>query len=361
MKKTMLFLFAGLMVFSCLNPKQRHTTVTIKENKFYINGELTYAGRYWEGYQIEGLIMNARLVQGIFDDLNPETRELFIYPDTRRWDPERNTNEFVDAMEEWFDHGMIAFTINLQGGSPTGYGNKSWYNSAFDENGNLRKEYFIRLEKILDKADELGMVVILGYFYFGQDQHLKDENAILNAVENATNWLFLKGYRNIIIEINNECDIREYDHAILKPGRVHELISHVKEMKHKHFSFPAGTSYSGGAIPDSNVIRVSDFVLLHGNGVDDPGRIMEMVEETKKVAGYHLQPIVFNEDDHDAFDQRENNFVAAVRSYASWGFFDFRRDGEAFEEGFQSVPVDWGIHSERKKAFFNKVKEITGK
>jgi hypothetical protein len=28
--------------------------------------------------------------------------------------------------------------------------------------------------------------------------------------------------------------------------------------------------------------------------------------------------------------------------------------------GFQSVPVDWGINSERKKGFFNLVKEITG-
>jgi hypothetical protein len=36
-------------------------------------------------------------------------------------------------------------------------------------------------------------------------------------------------------------------------------------------------------------------------------------------------------------------------------------EGEEFEDGFQSVPVDWGITSERKKAFFGKLKEITGK
>jgi hypothetical protein len=33
--------------------------------------------------------------------------------------------------------------------------------------------------------------------------------------------------------------------------------------------------------------------------------------------------------------------------------------GEAFAQGFQSVPVDWGIHSARKMGFFGKVKEIT--
>ena len=40
------------------------------------------------------------------------------------------------------------------------------------------------------------------------------------------------------------------------------------------------------------------------------------------------------------------------------GFFDFRRENEGFDEGYQSVPVNWGISSERKKEFFNKVKEI---
>ena len=33
-------------------------------------------------------------------------------------------------------------------------------------------------------------------------------------------------------------------------------------------------------------------------------------------------------------------------------------EGESFEEGFQSVPIDWGINSARKNSFFNKVKEI---
>ena len=32
--------------------------------------------------------------------------------------------------------------------------------------------------------------------------------------------------------------------------------------------------------------------------------------------------------------------------------------GEGFDEGYQSVPVNWGISSERKKAFFSILKEI---
>jgi hypothetical protein len=54
-----------------------------------------YTGRTWKGHRIEGLLFNSRMVQGIFDDLNPQTRERFVHPDTGRWDPDRNTGEFV--------------------------------------------------------------------------------------------------------------------------------------------------------------------------------------------------------------------------------------------------------------------------
>jgi len=33
---------------------------------------------------------------------------------------------------------------------------------------------------------------------------------------------------------------------------------------------------------------------------------------------------------------------------------------EGYEDGFQSVPVDWGISSERKKGFFRLLANITG-
>ena len=49
-----------------------------------------------------------------------------------------------------------------------------------------------------------------------------------------------------------------------------------------------------------------------------------------------------------------------VESGASWGFFDYRRVRERFEDGFQSLPVDWTISSARKRGFFGLLKEITG-
>ena len=94
----------------------RKTTVSIVGDSFQINGKPTYAGREWRGHKIEGLLMNSRMVQGIFDDRNPETISRWAYPDTQKWDADRNTREFIEAMPEWRKHGLLAFTINFQGG-----------------------------------------------------------------------------------------------------------------------------------------------------------------------------------------------------------------------------------------------------
>ncbi|MFC5408822.1 hypothetical protein ACFPMF_05855 [Larkinella bovis] len=343
-----------------MKPPKRKTTVSIVGDQFYINGKPTFQGRSWKGHKIEGLLPNSRMVQGIFDDLNRETRSKWAYPDTKTWDPNRNTDEFIVAMPVWKAHGLLSFVLNLQGGSPEGYSkDQPWINSMFNPDGSWDPSYSNRLKKILDKADELEMVVMLGLFYFGQDHYLKNEAAVIKAVDNTLEILADGGYRNVIIEINNECD-NKYDHAILKPERVHELIQRVKAKKVRGHRFLVSTSYGGGKIPRENVVREADYLILHGNGVKDPARIIGMVEQTRAVPGYRKMPILFNEDDHFDFDKPANNFQAATSAYASWGFFDYRMKGEGIDEGYQSPPVNWQISSPRKKAFFDYLKEITG-
>lgn len=335
------------------------TEVSIRGDMFLINGLPTYQGRVWKGHKIEGLLLNARLVQGIFDDRNPATVRKWAYPDTGKWDPERNTREFIAAMPEWKRHGLLAFTINLQGGSPQGYSrDQPWHNSAFEADGALRVDYTARLERIINRADELGMVVILGYFYFGQDERLKDEAAVIRAADAATRWLFEHRWRNVLVEVNNECNVR-YDHAILRPERVHELIERVKGVMQQGRRLLVGTSYGGGTIPRENVVRASDFLLMHGNGVSEPGRLAVMVRRARAVPGYAPKPILFNEDDHFDFEKPENNFLAAVGEYASWGYFD---PGESnYRDGYQCPPVNWGINTERKRAFFRLLADMTGR
>jgi hypothetical protein len=339
----------------------RKTSVTIVGDAFHVNGRPTLQGRIWRGYRVEGLLPNSRMVQATFDDLNADTRGRWTYPDGKAWDADRNVREFVAAMAEWRNRGLLAVTINLQGGSPEGYSKgQPWLNSAFTADGALRPDYAARLERVVDEADRIGMVVILGLFYFGQDQVLRDEAAVIRAVDTAVRWVLDRGYRHVLIEVDNECDGRTYDHDVLKPARVPELIERVRRTTVDGRRLLVSTSFEGDKVPTVGVVRASDFVLLHGNGVSNPDRIVALVAQTRAVPGAAGKPIVFNEDDHYDFEKPWNNMVAATSVRASWGFFDFRRQGETSDEGYQSVPVSWGISSERKRGFFDLVAEMSG-
>jgi hypothetical protein len=83
-----------------------------------------------------------------------------------------------------------------------------------------------------------------------------------------------------------------------------------------------------------------------------------MVDRTRALPGYREMPILFNEDDHFDFDQPRNNMLAALGEYASWGYFDPGQSN--YRDGYQSPPVNWGLSSDRKTAFFGKMAEITG-
>ena len=335
------------------------TAIHIHEDQFYIDGKPTYQGRYWRDWKIEGLLMNSRMIQATFDDENPETCSRWIYPDTGIYDAGRNTNEFIAALPVYRQHGLLAVTINFQGGSPEGYSqDQPWINTAFNPDGSFKPTYLDRMHQVIAALDANGMVAILGIFYFGQDQHLVDESAVIRAVDNTINWVFDHGFKNVLIEVNNECNIPAYQHPILMPDRIHELIEQIKQTKRGGHRLLVGTSYGGDFVPLENVVRSSDFLLLHGNGVSDPNRIVEMVDQVRAVLGYKSMPILFNEDDHFDFDKDWNNYIAAVSRYASWGFFDPGENN--YNDGFQCPPVQWMPNTARKRGYLQLLDDITG-
>jgi len=370
------------------------TKINIIEDRFLINNEITYKGKYFKEKSIEGLLFNSRMVNAIFDDENNFTKKLWKYPDTNIWDPERNTTEFIKMLPIYKSYGLISFTLNLQGGAPLGYyrlkefkkylitnninvpdekiwkglpskESQPWNSSGFNSNGELKENYLNRLSRIIKAADENKMVVILGLFYFGQDERISNENGVINAVKNTVNWVLENKYTNILIEINNECNVPRYEHEILQPHRVHELIKIAKNIKFRDKNLYVGTSYGGNKIPDINVTKESDFVLLHGNGVNNPIRISEMINQTRELPNWKKMPIVFNEDDHFNFSDKNNNFFQALSSYASWGYFDpgSGAGGNAvlgdYKNGYQLPPINWEINTQRKKDFFKYLYEIT--
>jgi len=367
--------------------------VSIRGDGFLINGEPTYKGRKYNGRKVEGLLMNVRAVQAIFDDMNPETRSRWVYPDKKTWDPERNTNEFVAALPEWRSNGLLAISLNLQGGTPGGFGRGGarggpapdagqgaapagrgrgsgrppLENSAISPDGSLKPAYMARLMRVIDKADELGMIVILGYFYFGQDQRVQDEASVKQAVANATDWLFDRGYKNVLVEVNNECN-EGYHHEILRPGRITELINFVRNRTRNGRRFLVTTSWPGtdsrGARenPDtpatSAVTGASDFLLLHGNGPADNEVIRKMIRATRGFSTFRTMPVLINEDPNFNFNESSNHILTALDEYVSWGYYDQGQNN--YQDGYQSPPVNWGINTDNKRQFFAKVREITG-
>lgn len=71
-----------------------------------------------------------------------------------------------------------------------------------------------------------------------------------------------------------------------------------------------------------------------------------MVDEVRGRPSYRPMPVLFNEDDHFDFDRPQNNMLAVLSRYASWGYFD---PGQSdYQIGYQRPPVDWGINTEEK-------------
>ena len=187
------------------------------------------------------------------------------------------------------------------------------------------------------------------------------------AVTNTVDWLLAQNATNVLIEIGNEVDLENvWAHPIIAAPRCHELIELAQ--KRGNGKLLVSTSLIGIDAPPAATVAAADFLLPHGNRVHGPDGhfqpsphgIRLQLARWRASPAYRGQPIVYNEDDHFEFDKPDNHFVAAVEGGASWGFFDYRMSRERFEDGFQSLPVDWTISSKRKRAFFGLLKEITG-
>jgi len=346
-------------------PGSRATSVAIAGNAFHINGKPTYPGRSFRGSKVEGQLFTSRMVNCIINDQNPETRGMWAWRDGP-WDPERNTSEFIAALPLYRSRGLTSIAFNVQGGSPMGYGwNQPWHTSGYTPDGRLLPDYRLRLLRVLDAADANGMVAVLGFFYVSATPALADEAAFIRAADEITDLVCDGGYTNVLIEVANEADISRWTAETIKPARSHELVARVQTRSKGRVKTPAGrllvsTSFATAAPLPERLLQTADYVLYHGNGLPTPQAVHARAKQIRSTTGYRGQPLLINEDDHFDFDKPENNMLAAVEEYSGWGYFDYRQIRERFEDGYQSLPVDWGINSVRKKAFFSLLAEVTG-
>ena len=333
-----------------------HTTVAIQGTQFLVNGELTSPGK-----PAQGMLLNTRMAQGIFDDENAATAVEWRYPDTHTWDPQRNTNELVAMLPTYAQHGIRMITVGLQGGCPSTSppcpgGDHAWIVSAFKADGSLKPAWMNRLNQVITAADRNGIVVMVQFFYHGQNQRVNDPDtttAQKAAVNNITDWLVNGGYSNVLVETANECDAGFSDY--LDGGNCANEANVVKQVQDRSGGkLKVSVSWKGGEQPSDEVITQEDFVLLHGNGIDGT-QLHALIASTRQSAAYKANPtpIVVNEDSTSVA-----NLDASVASGVSWGYLDTGQNN--YLDGFQRVPVNWTINTDAKKAFFAETLKLAG-
>jgi len=269
-----------------------HTQVSIVGGRWYLNREVTYRGA-----KAEGLLLNVRMVNATFEDQRrPE------------FNAKANTDEFIARIPDYVEHGVRAFTLNLQGCTP---GYEGAVNSAFNGDGSLRDEYMRRAERVVEACDRHGAVVILGCYYQRQDQLLKDDEAVRAGVVNVVRWILASGISNVVLEIANEFGHDGFDRGILK--RAEGQVELIRLARRTAPRLLVSTSGLGDGILNESIERESDFLLIHFNSTrleDIPGRIAALK--------HYGKPIVCNED-QKVGEQGVKAAELCVANGASWG------------------------------------------
>jgi hypothetical protein len=259
--------------------------------------------------------MNVRMVNAVFEDATQPG-----------FDADANTGQFVKRIPDYVGHGVLAFTLCLQGGMP---GYEGAVNSAFAPDGSLRDGYLRRVRRVIEACDRHGAVVILGLYYQRQDQVLKDEAAVRAGVANAAEWVRACGFTNVVLEVANEFAHGGYDHPVLRTAAGEaELIRLAKAAAPGLLVSTGGMGR--GPLPPA-VAEAADFLLIHMNNTraeDLPARVAAMRRFGK--------PVVCNEDEKTGAEGAMAA-EACVAAGVSWGLmlrdrnqrFPFAFDGPA--------------------------------
>lgn len=327
------FIFFSLILLSgCKNISK--TSISIGENNWYLNGKVIN-----KGTPAEGLLMNVRMVNSVFEDSGEAMPEEF-----RGFDKNQNTENFISKIPEYINQGVNGFTISLQGGMP---GYEGAVNTAFQPNGEIRAEYLERIERVIHEIDTNGGMVILTCFYQRQHTHdfaLEGKKAIENAVENVAIWIKNKQFTNVVLEISNEynhggfLNWKDGDWLYSAEGQV-ELINLAKK------TYPdllVSTSGLGNGRMDELICKAADFILIHFNGTsheDIPSRIADLKKYRK--------PVVCNEDDKKGADGAKA-LELSVANGCGWGYMN-NDQNQYMPFLFEGVQDDPPVYSSFKK------------
>lgn len=323
------------------------TKYEIQGQDFLINGKLTYTEIPNSNPACHGLLFNARFIQGLFQDVNPDNWSHY-QRFGKSFDPERNTDELVAALPQWYDAGLRAITVGLMGGGPC-MSYKDWGTlkfGSFSQDGKMMDPGVrARLERVLKAADELGMLVIVSFLYHGQFRYFDGDEAIEEVCKTSVKTLCELDYDNVIIEVANEYDVIEQmvpTSQIGTPEKMAELINLCREWCAGRFAVGASTTFVDER--QELVMKASDICLFHGNDK----RRQELHNKYTLIRKWCPgKPIVVNED-----STIFTHIDVAVEDHFSWGYYNNWTK--------QEPPCDWGIGHSEDMHFAAKVCDVVG-
>ena len=168
---------------------------------------------------------------------------------------ESYTAELIEYLPTYKNYGINAVTVFLQGSSGGSF-------DPFTSDGRaIDADHLARMKRIVEAADEHGMVVIVGIFYQmskgGGEPNLEDWAASQEAVRTVVSEF--TGYTNIIINIANEQNSSNYRgfawEDVMDPEGIIEMCAIV------HEEDPTMLCGGGGYDHDHNeVIGLSDEI-----------------------------------------------------------------------------------------------------
>jgi len=288
------------------------TKISLQGNRFLINGNLVYSEIPNVNPKSLGLLWNQRVVQGVFDDKIDRSR--FNLFKAGVFDPEKNTDNLIAALPEWYTYGMRAITVCFQGGWPvTAVEVSQIDNNPFGTDGkSIDPAYAARMDRVIKACDEIGMICIVSILYWAQANYLKDGRAVVNAVKIASKFLKDGNYTNVIIEIANEYNIGPFaSHPVVHyPESMVLLMQMARE---NSGGMLVGCS-GGGIMADKEVVEESDVVIVHGNGATR-GEYYDFLQKVKGWADG--KPVLCNEDSPCC-----SRIDVALECDTSWGYYN---------------------------------------
>ncbi len=316
------------------------TKVSIKGRLFLINDKPVYSEI--KNCKKQGLLMNARFIQGIFDDsVNPEQFSRFGID---KWNAEENTDKLIDALPKWYEFGLRAFTVGVQGGGTCFSLTNDQINcNPYGEDGlSVDEKYLRRLERLIISADEIGMVVIVSYFYGAQAAKIKDDNGIISATKFMSNWLRDKGFTNVIIEIANENAEGNFKvHPIIYTD---EGMCELMDIARRESDGMLVGCSGMGVHYSEKIAQNSDCIFIHGNRLTR-GELYNKIVKAKEILPE--RPIICNEDSQDI-----GNMRVAMNEGVSWGYYNNATK--------QEVPTYWEILDGEDKFFAMRMADELG-